>query len=80
MALNYTPVTGNALLPYGANVLPRNDDGSSYPAIDITSVFEDGITIGDQTFTSLYLNNNGNITFGNGLSSFTPGVIGAPRG
>ncbi|GGW41282.1 hypothetical protein GCM10011452_32050 [Gemmobacter lanyuensis] len=80
MALTYTPVTGNALLPFGTNVLPRNDDGYSYPAIDITSIFEDGITIGEQTFTSLYLNNNGNITFGNGLSSYTPGVIGGSTG
>ena len=56
VALTYTPVTGNALLPFGTNVLPRNDDGYSYPAIDITSIFEDGITIGEQTFTSFALN------------------------
>lgn len=77
--LAYTPVTNNALLPFGANVLDRNDDQSSV-AIDITAVFEDGIEIGGQSFTSLYVNNNGNITFGNSLSSYTPGVIGGTTG
>lgn len=77
--LGYTSVTSNTLLSFGSNVLYRNDDGSS-TAIDITSIFQDGIVIGDQTFTTLYVNNNGNITFGSGLSTFTPGVIGGTTG
>ena len=77
--LGYTPVTSNTLLNFGDNVLDRNDDGSS-TAIDITAIFEDGIDIGGQTFTKLYVNNNGNITFGYGLSTYTPGVIGGTTG
>lgn len=77
--LGYTPVTSNTFLSFGENVLHRNDDGSS-TAINITSIFEDGIEIGNQTFTTLYVNNNGNITFGGGLSTYTPGVIGGTTG
>lgn len=77
--LAYTPITSNALLRFGDNVLYRNDDSFSLP-IDITSIFEDGIQIGNQNFTQIYLNNNGNVTFGNGLSTYTPGVIGGTTG
>jgi Ca2+-binding RTX toxin-like protein len=77
--LAYTPVTSNTLLPFGTNVLYRNDDSYS-SAIDITSIFEDGIEIGNQTFTTLYVNNNGNVTFGSPLSTYTPGVIGGSTG
>lgn len=77
--LAYTPVTNNALLSFGTNVLDRNDDSYS-SAIDITSIFEDGIEIGNQTFTTLYVNNNGNVTFGSPLSTYTPGVIGGTTG
>lgn len=77
--LGYTPVTSNALLAFGENVLHRNDDGSSV-ALDITSIFEDGIEIGGQSFDTLHVNNNGNITFGSSLSSYTPGVIGGTTG
>ncbi len=79
MALSYTPVTSNNLLAFGENVLARNDDGSS-TEIDITSIFGAGIDIGDQTYTTLYVNNNGNITFGQSLYSYTPGVIGGTTG
>lgn len=51
---------------YGENVLYRNDDGYSSPAV-ITSIFQNGINIGNENFTSLYVNNNGNITFGYGF-------------
>ena len=77
--LGYTRVTSNNLLAFGENVLYRNDDGSSM-AVDITAIFEDGIDIGGQNFTTLYVNNNGNITFGNSLSTYTPGVIGGTTG
>lgn len=77
--LSYTPVSNNAFLNFGDNVLYRNDDGYSDP-IDITSIFEDGITIGDVTYTTLYVNNNGNVTFGSGLTTFTPNVIGGTTG
>ena len=79
-ALNYSVVTTNNPLPFGENVLYRNDDGYSSPAVDITSIFQNGINIGNENFTSLYVNNNGNITFGYGLSSYTPGIIGGTTG
>jgi len=60
---------------FGENVLHVNDDGSS-AAIDITSVFgEAGLDFFGTNYTSLYVNNNGNITFSNPLSTYTPGVI-----
>lgn len=78
-SLSYTPLTSNTLLRFGENVLDRNDDSYSSP-IDITAIFEDGIDIGGQVFSEIYLNNNGNVTFGSGLSTYTPGVIGGTTG
>lgn len=75
MALSYSTVTSNNPLPFGDNVLYRNDDSYS-TAIDITSIFENGITIGSVTYETIYVNNNGNVTFGSPLSTYTPGVIG----
>ena len=54
-------VTSSDLLPFGSNELFRNDDLSSDP-IDITSIFESGINIGDTNFTPIYVNTNGNVT------------------
>ena len=75
IALPFTSVRNNDFLSFGANRLFRNDDGNS-GAIDISRIFENGIQIGGVTYSSIYVNNNGNITFGSGLSAFTPGVIG----
>ena len=61
---------------FGENYLERNDD-SYTTAIDITSVFPDGLNFFGQTWTQIYVNNNGNITFGSGLYSYTPTAIGA---
>jgi Ca2+-binding RTX toxin-like protein len=63
---------------FGENHLLRNDDGSnSYSEpIDLTSVFPDGLNFFGQTWTGVYVNNNGNITFGNSLSEYTPTSIG----
>lgn len=47
--------------------LPPNDDGSS-PDTDIGFP----VRLGTQTFTQLFVNNNGNVTFGSPLSAFTP--------
>lgn len=56
---------------YGANFLDYNDDGSS-PEIDVAGAFPFGLRFFGMTFTRLYVNNNGNITFGGDLSTFTP--------
>jgi flagellin-like hook-associated protein FlgL len=62
---------------FGENVLHRNDDGSS-TAIDITSVFgSGGLNFNGTNFTEIYVNNNGNITFGSLLDTFTPTSIAA---
>ena len=52
------------------NVLAANDDGS-------TGLVNLGFAanINSTTFTQTYVNNNGNITFTNPLSTFTPGAI-----
>jgi Ca2+-binding RTX toxin-like protein len=61
---------------FGENSLARNDDGSS-SAIDIRSVFPSGLNFFGTTYNSLYVNNNGNVTFASGRSQYTPNVITA---
>lgn len=56
---------------FGTNVLGANDDGSS-ASIDITPVFPGGIHFFGTTHTTMYVNNNGNVTFGAPTGSFTP--------
>lgn len=64
---------------FGEDHLDRNDDGSNsyYSPIDLTSIFPEGLKFFGQTWTGVYVNNNGNLTFGNSLSSYTPSSIGA---
>jgi Ca2+-binding RTX toxin-like protein len=56
---------------FGENILGRNDD-SSTGFIDVTSVFESGLNFFGTTYNGFYINNNGNITFGNSSSTYTP--------
>lgn len=60
---------------FGENYVERNDDGYS-DLIDLSSIFPQGLNFFGTTYNGLYVNNNGNITFGYGLSSFTPTSIG----
>ncbi len=60
---------------FGTDDLPANDDGSS-GAIDITSIFPDSLDLFGQIYNSIYINNNGNITFSGPLSAYTPTSIG----
>ncbi|UVO26369.1 cadherin-like domain-containing protein [Bradyrhizobium arachidis] len=65
---------------YGTLALSAGDDNSS-GAIDITSVFgTGGINFFGHAYTSLYVNNNGNITFNGPNSTFTPSQINAGFG
>ncbi|MDH4190679.1 MAG: Ig-like domain-containing protein, partial [Betaproteobacteria bacterium] len=65
---------------FGEYFLPANDDGST-GAINITSVFgASGINFFGHNYTSLYVNNNGNITFNGPLGSYTPSSIAAGIG
>ncbi len=72
-------VTSSDLLPFGSNALARSDDATS-PPIDITSIFQDGITIGGVNYRQLYVNSNGNVTFDGGLTQSTPDAIGFETG
>lgn len=56
---------------YGSECLNRNDDGSS-PEIDLSSAFPSGLQFFDGTYTSAFVNTNGNITFNGALRTFTP--------
>ncbi len=57
---------------FGENQLTRNDDSyTSY--IDISTVFgAAGLNFFGTNYTDISVNNNGNITFGGGLSTYTP--------
>ena len=61
---------------FGTNNFPGNDDfswpGATPSAIDISSAFPSGLRFFGTTYHSLYLNNNGNITFGGPLGEYTP--------
>ncbi|MFO1159173.1 MAG: nidogen-like domain-containing protein [Reyranellaceae bacterium] len=62
---------------FGENALPRGDDNSS-GAIDITSIFgNQGLNLFGHSYTSLYLNNNGTVSFDGPLSAFNPTAITA---
>src|SRR5262249_10553947 len=55
----------------------RNDDGSSQ-ALDVTGVFGSaGLSLFGHTYTHIYVNNNGNITFTGPNGTYTPGQITA---
>ncbi|MFO1158611.1 MAG: Calx-beta domain-containing protein [Reyranellaceae bacterium] len=61
---------------FGENSLPRADDSPSLE-IDFTSIVAGGINLFGQTYTSLFLNYNGSVTFGNALTAFSPTAITA---
>lgn len=66
---------------FGENVLPANDDGST-GLLDLSSVFSGGLNFYGTTYTGLYLNNNGNVTFSSAMGTYTPyaltGLTGNP--
>ncbi|HLH03053.1 MAG TPA: nidogen-like domain-containing protein [Bryobacteraceae bacterium] len=64
--------SASAIVPFTlANTLPATDDGSSSAVpLGIDTAF--GINFLGGLFTDVYVNNNGNVTFGSPLSQFTP--------
>jgi len=66
---------------YGASCVHANDDGSwagpppaMYPAapIPLAPAFPAGLAYAARSFTTFYVNNNGNITFGGGVGTYAP--------
>jgi hypothetical protein len=64
---------------FGSNLLAVGDDNSSN-AISLSSVFPNGLDYFGTTYTSIFINNNGNLTFNNPSSTFTPFQITANTG
>ncbi|MDI1345454.1 MAG: nidogen-like domain-containing protein, partial [Pseudolabrys sp.] len=62
---------------FGTQYLAANDDEST-GAINITDVFgAAGLNFFGHSYTSLYVNNNGNVTFGGASGAYTPHAITA---
>jgi MYXO-CTERM domain-containing protein len=59
---------------YGVGNLPANDDGSS-AELNVRPAFPAGLSFFGTTYTSLYVNNNGNVSFGGPLYTFTPSAF-----
>lgn len=78
---NHNLVTGlGGARGFGEQVFARNDDSSLGP-INITSVFgAAGLDFFGTNYTSLFLNNNGNITFNSAFGGYTPSSISAGIG
>lgn len=61
---------------FGENIVAVGDDNST-GAIDISSVFTGGLNFFGHNYTQLFVNNNGNVTFGQSLGTYTPSSIGS---
>jgi hypothetical protein len=59
---------------FGPNNLLPNDDGST-TTIDLSSAFPSGLRFFGSTFHSLWLNNNGNVTFHSAQFQYTPAAF-----
>jgi len=59
---------------FGEGVLAANDDGST-TAIDVSAAFPAGLRFYGNVYTTVYVNNNGNVSFGAPLGSYTPSAF-----
>ena len=61
---------------YGEIEAPRNDDGFMLlDSTQVSAVFEAGLNFFGTTYDSFYVNTNGSISFGSGISTYTPSTI-----
>jgi MYXO-CTERM domain-containing protein len=58
-------------LDFGTGMLARGDDSIS-SEVDLTPLFPTGFDFYGHHYTSLFVNTNGNVSFGGSLSTFTP--------
>lgn len=58
---------------FGENSMARSDDGSL--RVDLSSVFTSGIRFYGTTYTEVFINTNGNLTFGSASSTYTPTAL-----
>jgi cysteine-rich repeat protein len=56
---------------FGDGELEANDDDSS-PSIDLDEAFPDGLSFFGRSHREIFVNNNGNVSFGSSVSAFTP--------
>lgn len=61
---------------FATNSLPANDDGSTSSAVPIGF----SVNFAGSTWSDLWVNNNGNVTFGSALSQFTPSDLTSHTG
>ena len=67
-----TPLQGGAIRTVTlAHTLAANDDGST-DAVNLNIGGEGGINFFGQSFAQIYVNNNGNLTFGSNFGTYTP--------
>lgn len=60
--------------PGGASITGNLDDG--YTQLNVTSVFgAGGINFNGTNYTSVYISTNGLLTFGSGVTTYTPGAL-----
>lgn len=77
-ALNAASAVVNLTLSNQAT-LAANDDGST-DAVTLNIGGASGVNFFGQSFTQVYVNNNGNVTFGNSLAQYTPNGLAAGVG
>ncbi|MCB1328266.1 MAG: calcium-binding protein, partial [Maritimibacter sp.] len=59
---------GEGVFSTTAKAAGNNDDGSVY--VNISSVFENGIDFFGTTYSGIYINSNGNISFGSAFTDY----------